>query len=128
MLGKKTSPLDELTRLSVQQRSVAHESRYTTQAIGKRFRQQTVAAVEAAAVHFESAVICEKRKTNYVYLLGSVIHSSTSCELVVNRRLERDEFAGRWCVAADTCAKRRRSESFAHWSSLSCCIPVRPGI
>ena len=47
--------------------------------------------------------------------LGSVIHSSTSWELEVNRRLGRAWSAMiRWTGgAADTCAKGRRSEFLA---------------
>ena len=69
-------------------------------------------SIESLSVNGENVEVTE----TFTYL-GSVIHSSTSCELKVNRRLgracTRDKFAGRRCGAADTCAKRRRSESFA---------------
>ena len=55
--------------------------------------------------------------------LDSVIHSSTSCELEVNvpgasrTSLERDEFAGRMCVALPVLARKDEGQSVTLASS-----------
>ena len=76
------------------------------------------ATIESILVSVENVEVTQ----TFTYL-GSVIHSSTSCGLEVNRRSDRDEPGAQWsrstkvCGAANTCPKGRRSGFFAHWST-----------
>ena len=82
------------------------------------------ATVESIPVNGENVEV-----TQTFTCLGSVIHSSTSCDLEVNRRLGGAVSAGRRCVALPILLQKgRRSKSFARWSSRSCFINVRPGL